>query len=217
MACAGRSCVHATARRWGATVPVPASIRRVCFPERRGRVTFLSELTYSKSGCLTVLSTACQYEGVARDTIIAALNGFNACLLCYGQTGGQPTRLLGCICFVCAYCYMRPSGSGKTHTVFGPPGALQASQRCGSCSIPDTHDRPLSLTHIASGMNLWDLPSRLGIVPRACAELLSATACNGVATSNIRACRVFNRTHKLCGPCCHRRSRQHEDLRAIYW
>ena len=34
-------------------------------------------------------------------------------------------------------------------------------------------------------MNLWNLPGRLGIVPRACAELLSATACNGVATNRV--------------------------------
>ena len=118
---------------------------------------------------------------------------------------------------LCAHYYMRTSGSGKTHTVFGPPGALQSSQRCGSNSIPDTRDSPLSLTHTASGMKPWNLPSRLGIVPRACAELLSSIACNGMATPNICARKVFNRTQKLSGACCHRRSCQHEDIRTIYW
>merc|ERR1719428_547231 len=36
------------------------------------------------------------YENTARGSVCAAVNGFNACLLCYGQTG-----------------------AGKTHTMFG--------------------------------------------------------------------------------------------------
>ena len=45
------------------------------------------------------------YERTARTSIIAALNGFNACLFVYGQTG-----------------------SGKTHTIFGPDGTLKRVQ-----------------------------------------------------------------------------------------
>jgi len=41
------------------------------------------------------------YKQAAQGSVVAALNGFNACLFVYGQTG-----------------------SGKTHTVFGPPGTL---------------------------------------------------------------------------------------------
>lgn len=46
-------------------------------------------------------SQAALYEHGTRGAVVAALNGFNACVMCYGQTS-----------------------SGKTHTMFGPPGAL---------------------------------------------------------------------------------------------
>jgi len=47
------------------------------------------------------------YTKVARDSVVTALNGFNAAILCYGQTG-----------------------SGKTHTMFGPEGILDAAEKC---------------------------------------------------------------------------------------
>lgn len=48
------------------------------------------------------------YSLSAHDAVIAALNGFNASLLCYGQTG-----------------------SGKTHTCFGPQ--VGCCRRTGFC------------------------------------------------------------------------------------
>ncbi|GAB5356907.1 hypothetical protein AAMO2058_000328700 [Amorphochlora amoebiformis] len=42
------------------------------------------------------------YSDIARDSVVTALNGFNAAIICYGQTG-----------------------SGKTHTMFGPDGILK--------------------------------------------------------------------------------------------
>ena len=44
------------------------------------------------------------FDGSVGDSVVAALNGFNASVLCYGQTG-----------------------SGKTHTSFGPDGALASA------------------------------------------------------------------------------------------
>lgn len=49
------------------------------------------------------------YIGAGRDAVLAALNGFNSCLLCYGQTG-----------------------SGKTHTIFG-------TSEGGTTQLDDPH------------------------------------------------------------------------------
>eukprot|EP01038_Epipyxis_sp_PR26KG_P006489 gene6489-8922_t len=75
------------------------------------------------------------YEDCAADAVANVLNGFNSCVMCYGQTG-----------------------AGKTHTFFGPDGAMES---IGDC--------------IRSGI----VPMVTGVVVRACMDLLSAKECMG--------------------------------------
>lgn len=62
------------------------------------------------------------YERCTQEMVVAMLNGFNSCVLCYGQTGW--CSLL--ISTFPMFCLNYP-GSGKTHTFFGPENHLNES------------------------------------------------------------------------------------------
>jgi len=79
------------------------------------------------------------YNVAAKESINAVLNGLNACLLCYGQTG-----------------------AGKTHTFFGPDGALDEEM----INIGTAEEEPTCLSLTA--------PKSAGFVIRACVDALAA-------------------------------------------
>eukprot|EP01041_Mallomonas_annulata_P001896 gene1896-3673_t len=92
------------------------------------------------------------YENGAKDLVAGVLNGFNSCLLCYGQTG-----------------------AGKTHTMFGPDGALEDH----FVSLYEQQQlelgkkiRSASHTTTSATAARISLPESAGLVVRACAELL---------------------------------------------
>lgn len=69
------------------------------------------------------------FEKTLTDTVSAVMTGFNACILCYGQTGCIGYSIpVGTPCSYYMYACMYGIGSGKTYTFFGPDEELGADE-----------------------------------------------------------------------------------------